>query len=318
MHPDLPPKVLVVDDNRFVRDLVRDTFTEAGLEVRTAGNGREALEAVAEDRPDLIVTDAAMPEMDGWALCEAVKANPATRDIPLIFLAAQREIPDRLRGLRLGAHDYVCKPFSTEELLLRVQKILEHSGRVVPSEPSSKTMLAGHTSHMPPPDLIQLLAMNTKTGCLRLHGEEHGRIHFREGKVVGAFTTRTHGLKAMIRMLGWTNVEFSFDAGDDPLLGGELAPATQRLLMDALVAIDDLERLRPHLPPEDRRLLLAEGARALFSNPGELTQIQKEVLKAAAEKATFGEMLDRIGETDLEAAQVVHDLLRRGALVSAD
>ncbi len=315
---DGPPKILVVDDNRLVRELVRDTFLEAGFDVIDASNGREAVERIASNRPDLVVTDVNMPELDGWGLCEALKSDPDTREIPLVFLAAQREVPDRLRGLRLGAHDYLCKPFSTEELLVRVKLILERAGRAGGGPGAvSRAVLSGHTSHMPTPDLVQLLAINRKTGCLRLKARETGRVHFRDGRIVAASTARTRGKKALFRMLGWTDAEFEFDPSDERGVVDELEMPSQRLLMDGLVAIDDLERLRSSLPPEDVPLGLADGATSLFSVATELTMTEREVLRAASERATLRDMFEAGDATDLEIARAVARLIEKGALAPA-
>lgn len=316
---DGPPKILVVDDNRLVRELVRDTFTEAGFAVATAASGREALEEVALVRPDLVTTDVVMPDLDGWGLCEAIKANPATHEIAVVFLSSQRDVPDRVRGLRLGADDFICKPFSTEELLVRVRAILERRARPAGAPPvvalsGPRSILSGHTSHLPTPDLVQILAINGKTGRLTLKGHDVGHIHLRDGKIVGASTPTTRGRKALYRMLGWTNTNFEFDPTDDGEVEDEIGLASQRLLMDALVATDDLERIRQSLPSERAQLGLAEGATALFAVANELSMIEREVLRAAAECSTLHEILESGEGTDLEIARAVARLLEKNAI----
>jgi CheY-like chemotaxis protein len=317
MGSDYPPSILVVDDNRLVQELIRDTFVAEGFAVRTAAHGREGLERAAEERPDLIITDVEMPEMDGWAFCEALKSDPQTRDVPLIFLAAEREVHHRLRGLRLGAYDYLCKPFSPEELLVRVKLILERSRKGSPANETPRSFLAGHTSHMPIPDLVQLLAMNGKTGCLRLRGPEMGRIHFREGRVVGAFTARARGRKALLRVMSWSDADFHFDPVDDPALSEDLGDDTQRLLMDALVALDDLEHLRVRLPRLDAHFRLGEGARALLTRAEELEETDLQVLRLAREGITLREILDRTEGTDLEVTRALLRLLDQHGLEPA-
>lgn len=312
---DYPTAVLVVDDNRLVRELVRDTFLEAGFTVITAAHGREALDRVAEERPDLIITDVVMPEMDGWALCEALKSDPHTRDVPLVFLAGQREIPHRLRGLRMGAYDYLTKPFSTEELLLRVRLILERTRAGSAAGEAPRSYLSGHTSHLPVADLVQLLAMNGKTGCLRLRAAgEAGRLHFRGGRIVGAFTPRSRGRKALFRLLSWGEADFHFDPVDDPSVTEDLEANTQRLLMDALVSLDDLARLKPDLPTEDLPLEMTLGARPLLSTPGELNSVELALLREARARTTLRELFDRLDATDLEIARAVVRLLQAGAI----
>ena len=124
--------------------------------------------------------------------------------------------------------------------------------------------------------------------------------------------------KAVFRMLGWTDAEFEFDPNDDPnLVAADIGQSSQRLLMDALVAIDDLQRLRASLPPDAVRLQLAEGAMQLFAVANELTMTEREVLRAASEQCTMSEMLELGEGTDLDIARAVARLLEKGAIAPA-
>lgn len=113
-------EVLVVEDNGAMRRLLR-TILEREFRVRTAANGRLGLEAVRASKPDVVLTDIMMPEMSGTELCQALKADPQTRDVPVILVTSKGEREMRLEGLELGAQDYVTKPFHHRELLARVR-----------------------------------------------------------------------------------------------------------------------------------------------------------------------------------------------------
>ncbi|PIQ60598.1 MAG: hypothetical protein COV99_10885 [Bacteroidetes bacterium CG12_big_fil_rev_8_21_14_0_65_60_17] len=112
--------VLIVDDTPKNLQVLGSVLRQAGHDVSVAVDGEKALEAVARARPDLILLDVIMPVMDGFAACRALKLDPDTSDIPVIFLTAKTETEDVLKGFELGAVDYVTKPFQTEELLQRV------------------------------------------------------------------------------------------------------------------------------------------------------------------------------------------------------
>ncbi|WP_028566744.1 PP2C family protein-serine/threonine phosphatase [Salisaeta longa] len=120
--------ILIVEDDATVRELLRyrlqkqDPYT-----VRTAANGKEALAIVQESPPDLIISDIMMPEMDGFALQDALQNDRDTRTIPFIFLTARADEPARREGGRLGVDDYITKPFDMERLLSRVQRLLERT-----------------------------------------------------------------------------------------------------------------------------------------------------------------------------------------------
>jgi cellulose synthase/poly-beta-1,6-N-acetylglucosamine synthase-like glycosyltransferase/CheY-like chemotaxis protein/GGDEF domain-containing protein len=118
-------RVLVVDDDPAIRDQVRAALVAAGHTVETAETGQEALDKLAADVPDLVVSDITMPLMDGFELVSQIRSQPSTQALPLIFLTSRAEPEDAVRGLQLGADDYVRKPFEVDELVARVEAKLE-------------------------------------------------------------------------------------------------------------------------------------------------------------------------------------------------
>ncbi len=121
-------RVLVVDDESDIVALVAYHLAKAGFRVSTATSGTEALEQAKRELPSLIVLDLMLPGMSGFDVLEAIRRNESTRQIGVLMLTAKQEEPDRLRGLQLGADDYLTKPFSPAELVLRVQAILRRMG----------------------------------------------------------------------------------------------------------------------------------------------------------------------------------------------
>jgi class 3 adenylate cyclase len=115
------PTILVADDRPDNVELVRDLLTMEGYRVLSADNGKEALDKIRENLPDLVLLDLDMPVMDGYEVCERLKADPATLDIPVLMLTAWSAPDQRVKGLRLGAEDYLAKPFDYRELIARVQ-----------------------------------------------------------------------------------------------------------------------------------------------------------------------------------------------------
>ena len=117
-------RVLVVDDERDITALVAYHLAKAGYRVTTAATGVAALEAVAAEPPDLVVLDLMLPGRSGYEVLEELRRREDTRDVGVILLTARREEADRIRGLASGADDYLTKPFSPEELVLRVAAVL--------------------------------------------------------------------------------------------------------------------------------------------------------------------------------------------------
>ena len=121
--------ILVADDDAQIRDVLRIGLTKAGFGVAEAKDGRAALEKAASLRPDLIILDIGMPELDGLEVCRTLRK---TSQVPILFLTAHADEIDRVVGLELGADDYVAKPFSPRELVARVRAILKRTqGAVV-------------------------------------------------------------------------------------------------------------------------------------------------------------------------------------------
>lgn len=119
-------KVLVVDDERDIVDLIRYNLSKEGLDVLVAYNGEEALEK-ADSIPDLIMLDLMMPVLDGFETCKRLKADPAKSRIPIVFLTARSSEIDEVLGLELGADDYIQKPISPRKLVARVKAVLRRA-----------------------------------------------------------------------------------------------------------------------------------------------------------------------------------------------
>ncbi|MEW5736503.1 MAG: PleD family two-component system response regulator [Thermodesulfobacteriota bacterium] len=113
-------KILVIDDSRLVAHVAKNILVKRGHEVSVACDGTQGLAAVSKAPPDLILLDLIMPGMDGYSVCEKIKTTPETMDIPVIMLTSKAESADKVRGLELGASDYVVKPFDEGELVARV------------------------------------------------------------------------------------------------------------------------------------------------------------------------------------------------------
>jgi DNA-binding response OmpR family regulator len=121
----MPKTILVVDDKANIRTLVRDYLSEQGFHVAVADNGQNALYAARHDKPDLILLDIMMPEMDGY---EFIRAYRKESETPIILLTAKLEESDKVIGLELGADDYITKPFGMRELVARINTVLRRAG----------------------------------------------------------------------------------------------------------------------------------------------------------------------------------------------
>jgi len=129
-------RILVVDDEEDLVDLVAYNLEAAGFETARALTGHEALRVAAEARPDLVVLDVMLPDLQGFEVLRILRSRDATREVPVILLTARGGEPDRLAGFELGADDYVVKPFSPRELVARVRAVLKRAaGREAEARP---------------------------------------------------------------------------------------------------------------------------------------------------------------------------------------
>jgi DNA-binding NarL/FixJ family response regulator len=124
-------RLLLIDDDPNLILLVRDYLEFRGYEVLTADNGKEALNLLSQNLPDMIICDIMMPEMDGYALIENVRQDQRTSWIPVLFLSARGQSQDRIKGLNLGADVYMVKPFEPEELVAQVESSLRQTNRLL-------------------------------------------------------------------------------------------------------------------------------------------------------------------------------------------
>lgn len=119
-------EVLVIDDDEKITSLLRRSLAFDGYKVRTAKDGKEGLAQMLEKEPDLVVLDVMMPQLDGWEVCRRIRESGSR--VPILMLTAKDEVADRVKGLDLGADDYLVKPFALEELLARVRALLRRKG----------------------------------------------------------------------------------------------------------------------------------------------------------------------------------------------
>lgn len=137
-------KILIVDDDPDIRDVLKLTLAEENYEILEAGDGEEALKAVQKNPPDLVLLDYKIPKIDGREVCRRLKSDLLLRHLPIIMVTGKGEIKDKVDGIDAGADDYVVKPFEPKELMARIRMILRHTERDLEANPL--TRLPGNVS----------------------------------------------------------------------------------------------------------------------------------------------------------------------------
>ncbi|MBF0619200.1 MAG: response regulator transcription factor [Candidatus Omnitrophica bacterium] len=178
----MPQRVHIVEDDKDISRLIQYNLEKAGYVCAVSFSGKDALEALAKRPADLVILDVMMPGMDGFEVCRAIRGNDALKNIPVIMLTAKGEEVDRILGLELGADDYVVKPFSPRELILRVKAMLRRgkadvvkdglvlAGALVMDPAAHRVTVAGRA--------VELARMEFK--LLRILMERRGRVQSRD------------------------------------------------------------------------------------------------------------------------------------------
>jgi CheY-like chemotaxis protein len=234
----------VADDDAWILRMVATVLEKRGYSVETAVDGEDALARALAQPPDLLITDVMMPKLDGWSLVRQLRAHPELAMLPVIFLTALSSEDDRIRGFRLGADDYVTKPFRFEELDLRVAKTLRRTAQTAQEtrDQLASSGLRGDLSQVGLSSLLVLIEMERKTGLLQLRGPAaSGQILVREGKVVHARLDNAEepvDAECVYHLLTWSAGEFEFVScvveGDD-----RVNESTTHLLMEGARLIDE-------------------------------------------------------------------------------
>ena len=175
-------RILVVDDEPDITALVAYHLAKAGYRVSTAADGHDALRSAREERPDVVVLDLMLPGMSGYEVLQELRRSEETAHVGVILLTARREEVDRVRGLRLGADDYLVKPFSPDELALRVTALLRRLA--APAVSHGSTLTAGpitldRSAHRATLDGAELTLTATEYKLLLTLVERRGRVQSR-------------------------------------------------------------------------------------------------------------------------------------------
>jgi CheY-like chemotaxis protein len=263
-------RILVVDDDPWILKMVANVLERRGYQVTQCQDGEDAYHAALENKPDLVITDVMMPKVDGFALVRALRAKPDFAFVPFIFLTALNNDEDRIKGFRLGADDYLPKPFRFEELDLRVERVIKRT--LVLREVAREQVGGGTSSKLSPlperpPDssgpvtgllgsleqiglaaLLTLLEVERKTGILTLWNHRDpamasamGRIFLRKGRPLIAELEGKdvpRNAACVYHLLEWSRGRFEFAAENVDMLD-EINATITHLLLEGARLLDE-------------------------------------------------------------------------------
>jgi DNA-binding response OmpR family regulator/Tfp pilus assembly protein PilZ len=217
-------KVVAVDDDAFQLEHIAEVFRQRGDQVYTAADGFEGLALCLKQLPDVILCDVQMPRMDGWQFLRMVRARPSLAAAPVVFLTTLGNEADRLRGYQLGVDDYIAKPFVNEEVLARVDRLVNRLQRTTRPNIEKKT-LRGDLMQVSLASVLSFLENEKMTGELLIVGKSRARLLLSDGKLLRTELNEPVPLaERPYVVLGWKRGQFEFvpqdieaDPGDTPL-----------------------------------------------------------------------------------------------------
>jgi DNA-binding response OmpR family regulator len=254
-------RILVVDDDEWVLRMVSTVLRNEKHEVLTASDGEEGLATAQGTRPDLIILDVMMPRMDGWTFIKQLRSMPDFAFVPVLFLTALDSSKDRVLGFRLGADDYLPKPFQAEELVVRVATALRRRTAMEMGLRSQAGFASrgragfhGRLEQVGLPSLLTMLDLERKSGVMevvRTDPPEKGRIFLKDGVVVHSNLDEDSrkDQDAVFHLLSWSGGTFEFT--ECPVeMTDQIHQPTMHLLMEGARRLD--EGIRAGEPPTPR------------------------------------------------------------------
>jgi len=307
-------RILVADDDPLVLRMIREILTTLPASVLEARDGEEALHLARAEHPDLVLLDVMMPKLDGFQVASILKQERSTADIPLIFFSALASARNKVRGLDIGAEDYLAKPLDPDELKVRVRMVL----RRIPPSSREAPLASGRLDAMNLLSLVQLFEGERRTARLLLtRGEEQAEIVFVDGRITQAIQGPRQGEAAVYRVLAWQDGTFQMAPPDASRPPGESVRASnQSLLMEGVRRLDEIPGLREGLLEPKVVMEVTPAFRTAIQS-----QARPEVTAVVALLDGSRQLDEVLAESPLDAwatLKILHKLLGSRALVSSE
>ncbi len=306
--------VLVVDDDRVTLRLTEGVLHAAGHRVLGCAQPDQAPALARQHRVDVVVLDVLMPGMNGYEVLRRLRAEPTTASIPVLMLSALKEGVDRVRGLTLGAEDYLAKPFEPDELAIRVNRLMATAA-------SAEVQLEGRLGIVTVPEILQTLQNGRATGTLDLWSDRcHGSVELVEGRAVRGRLGKIEGREAVLAMFDIDQGRFRFgptppDSGPDRERDDY---SIQDLIFTAAWLTDELAR-RPKVGADDLLWVTTDRAGMLPIPPAFASLPTAEIWRIVAEQpgVSLAELEDAIGSAPGIVRLAVAVLVESGSLRTA-
>ena len=213
-----PCKILVVDSDDATRSLLKENLTKEDYIVFDSGNGQVAFEIVNREKPDLVISDIFLPEMNGFELCQRIRDTSNIPTVPFIFFTAIDDMLTEIRAFRAGANEYMVKRNTKrQDLLVRIDGMLSQINAFEKEKATLREGFLGKLGDVSVIDILQLLCNTNKTGNLLISdGTVEGNVYFMKGRIFYAELGQVKGEDAIYDMIFWEDGFFRFNQGEIP------------------------------------------------------------------------------------------------------
>lgn len=305
-------KILVVDDDPTIMTFLSPLLSKKNYDGFWATDGLDALQKIKVKIPDLIISDIMMPRMDGYELYRRLRENAKTADIPFIFLSANTDPTDQLKGLRMGADEYLTKPFDATSLFITINSVLANANRAKSSQ--ERIDFSGNLAEIEFENIVQIIEMNQKTGELvftTYENESFGSVFFKDGGMVHAVTGPLNGEEAFFDLASNKEgyVKFFSKKIDVPEM---ISSPTMSMLLEAARLQDEAKTLYTLIDDTDTHLrITGRSIPSGVDNTAENGLISK-ILQMIEQKYTIREIVNSGEVSRPRAEKVLVELINAG------
>ena len=304
--------ILVVDGDTRSRKILEVSFKKSGYRVLMTESIAEAIETLKRETPDLIVSDTQLPDGDGFSFCKKVKEHSNWEHVPFLFLTEESSLPRKIKGLEIGADDYLTRPIYIKEVTTRAEVLLQKRDRKLLSEGRVEEF-EGELSEITLIDLVQTIDEEDRTGVIELRrGGRDGLIAFQDGDIVDASCGKLQGAAAVYRLMLWPAGDFVVKYRDDVRTGDHIQMSTDDLLLEGIHRLQQWDDLVDDLPELDH--IFETDYQAL---PGLLDEVPEQVgriIRLFDGYRTVREVIDDSPVGDVTAARVILRIFDEGVL----
>ncbi|MBN1154087.1 response regulator [candidate division KSB1 bacterium] len=308
-------KILLIDEDSNYISSLRHSLNESGYELIYWDQAEKALEIIRSLNPDLIISEINLSRINGHDFFEKVKSIPEVKDAPFVFLSSQKRVDDRIKSMELGVDDLIVKPFYIEEVVARIENLLEEMSLLEQKKFQHDKGFTGDLSELGLIELIQTLEMGSKSGIIHLtYRSFEGTVYIREGLIIDAIMNELPPREALMRMFVWTEGTFHVEMIN---IDHEkrLESDNTTLINQAKNHINLWDTIKRNLPSLDTIVTVRDQ---MIREKNSLSNFEKNLIKNLNGRQSIYDIILESSAEDLRTLEIISDLFNKGYLIESE